>query len=249
MVARESRKRGGFSRLVQARALFKPRAMRCYSDLVLPDVAEFLKADNFQPSAPELVEIGPEEMGKIAEAALKLRDTDKALYVAHLLFRHCGMRNDEIVNMRWDWIETSPDGVVHVNICVRPYWKPKGSMGRVPVSPCVLAELQAMRGDAEAADPVIARAYETHRADVVDRDHSAWLKGVWQEIGAPVRRKTSYELRRWAAGVVRDRQGRDAAEQFLRHAAPAGAGRFYMSGMFPWAKIEPITLQDAGVGR
>lgn len=230
VVARASRKRGGNAVLRNARAVFSEDARRLYKSLVLPDLTGFRKAKGFDAKKPEVTAIAEEQLGAMAAAAVELRGSEPALYVAHLCYRHLGMRNSEIAAARWGWLERLADGSGRMAIIQRPDYDPKGSLGRVPVPADVMAEFEGFRpGDDEA--PLIAAEHQTAREELVYRRHSEWVK-PFLPAGA---KKTSYELRRWGYSRIRRKYGKDAAEAFVRHADGSTGGKHYWEG-FDWAE-------------
>jgi len=74
----------------------------------------------------------------INAAAPKLASADPAAYVAFLMFSRLGLRNVEIRNARWSWIENGRIGIIE---CREENFYPKGSEGWVPIASDVLKEL------------------------------------------------------------------------------------------------------------
>ena len=207
------------SYVVQARSLVAPRKMRFYQDLRLPDLESFRKERVEMPkrSKPRALDTGV--IAAISAAAPKLAKADPAVYVAFLMFSRLGMRNVEIRNARWSWIETGRIGIVE-----RPKenFYPKGSEGWVPIAPDVLEELMRFR-QLSYDDYIVPGVTATERKDAVDRRHSAWV-GQWIKD----RSKTSYELRRYAGSLVYNAT-RDILKvrDFLRHASVETTQQWY----------------------
>ena len=187
------------SYVVQARSLVAPRKMRFYDDLHLPDLSGFRNERVEMPkrTKPRALDIGV--IAAINAAAPKLAETDPAVYVAFLMFSRLGLRNVEIRNARWSWIENGRIGIIE-----RPEenFYPKGSEGWVPIAPDVLKELMRFR-HLSTNDYIVPGRTPTERKDAVDRRHSAWV-GQWIKD----RSKTSYELRRYAGSLVYQRDAR-----------------------------------------
>jgi hypothetical protein len=177
------------SYVVQARSLVAPRKMRFYEDINLPDLDTFRNERVEMPkrSKPRALDTGV--IAAINAAAPKLASTDPAVYVAFLMFSRLGLRNVEIRNARWSWIENGRIGIIE-----RPEenFYPKGSEGWIPIAPDVLKELMRFR-NLSINDYIIPGVTATDRKEAVDRRHSAWV-GQWIKD----RSKTSYELRRYA---------------------------------------------------
>jgi len=207
------------SYVVQARSLVAPRKMRFYEHLNLPDLTSFRNERVEMPkrSKPRALDMGA--IAAINTAAPKLASTDPAVYVAFLMFSRLGLRNIEIRNARWSWIENGRIGIVE-----RPEenFYPKGSEGWVPIAPDVLKELMKFR-HLSTNDYIVPGITATDRKDAVDRRHSAWI-GQWIKD----RSKTSYELRRYAGSLVYNAT-RDILKvrDFLRHASVETTQQWY----------------------
>jgi hypothetical protein len=249
-VAKESRIRGVVSTIRQARSIFAKPAMKCYRDLHLPDLRGFMEAAVPQAKAPPQTHLESTAIEAMAKAALKLRETNPNLYLVHLLARHLGMRNDEIESARMEWIERRSSEVWLPNgerreiaaimaIRIRSDWEPKQSEGEVPISPDVLAEIDALTADRAPQDYIVAGPNMTARADLVNREHNDFVRHWTKHC-----RKKGYEMRRWAATLVAERQGEEMAERFLRHKAKSVAWKFYLTRQVPPA---PITFADCGL--
>ena len=207
------------SYVVQARSIVAPGKMRFYDDLTLPDLNSFRneKVEMPKRTKPRALDIGV--ITAINAAAPKLAETDPAVYVAFLMFSRLGLRNIEIRNARWHWIENGRIGIID-----RPAedFYPKGSEGWVPIAPDVLQELMRFR-DLSTDDYIVPGRTATERKEAVDRRHSAWVSRWIRD-----RSKTSYELRRYAGSLVYQ-QTRDILKvrDFLRHSSVETTQRWY----------------------
>ena len=207
------------SYVVQARSVVAPRKMRFYEDINLPNLDGFRNERVEMPkrSKPRALDTGV--IAAINAAAPKLASTDAAVYVAYLMFSRLGLRNVEIRNARWGWIESGRIGIIE-----RPEenFYPKGSEGWVPIAPDVLQELMRFR-NLSTNDYIVPGVTATERKDAVDRRHSAWV-GQWIKD----RSKTSYELRRYAGSLVYNAT-RDILKvrDFLRHASVETTQQWY----------------------
>jgi len=207
------------SYVVQARSIVAPRKMRFYDDLTLPDLSGFRseKVEMPRRTKPRALDVGV--IAAINAAAPKLAESDPAVYMAFLMFSRLGLRNVEIRNARWSWIENGRIGIIE-----RPAenFYPKGSEGWVPIAPSVLKELMRFR-DLSTDDYIIPGRTATDRKDAVDRRHSAWV-GQWIKN----RSKTSYELRRYSGSLVYNAT-RDILKvrDFLRHASVETTQQWY----------------------
>jgi integrase len=207
------------SYVVQARSIVAPRKMRFYDDLTLPDLSSFRneKVEMPKRTKPRALDMGV--IASINNAAPKLAEADPAVYVAFLMFSRLGLRNVEIRNARWSWIENG-----RIAIIDRPAenFYPKGTQGSVPIAPDVLKQLMRFR-HLSVDDYIVPGETATERRDAVDRRHSAWV-GQWIRG----RCKTSYELRRYAGSLVYNAT-RDILKvrDFLRHANVATTEQWY----------------------
>jgi integrase len=207
------------SYVVQARSLVAPRKMHFYEDINLPDLDAFRKERVEMPkrSKPRALDTGV--IAAINAAAPALASSDPAVYVAFLMFSRLGLRNIEIRNARWNWIENGRIGIIE-----RPgeNFYPKGSEGWVPIASDVLKELMKFR-NLSHNDYIVPGVTATERKEAVDRRHSAWV-GQWIKD----RSKTSYELRRYAGSLVYNAT-RDILKvrDFLRHASVETTQQWY----------------------
>jgi hypothetical protein len=100
--------------------------MRFYDDLTLPELSSFRSERVEMPkrTKPRALDVGV--IAAINNAAPKLAESDPAVYVAFLMFSRLGLRNVEIRNARWSWIENGRIGIIE-----RPAenFYPKGSEG------------------------------------------------------------------------------------------------------------------------
>lgn len=207
------------SYVVQARSLVAPRKMRFYETINLPDFSNFRNEKVEMPKRSKPRALDTSVIAAINAAAAKLASTDPAVYVAFLMFSRLGLRNVEIRNARWNWIENGRIGIIE-----RPEenFYPKGSEGWVPIAPDVLKELMKFR-NLSTNDYIVPGATATDRKIAVDRRHSKWV-GQWIKD----RSKTSYELRRYAGSLVYN-STRDILKvrDFLRHASVETTQQWY----------------------
>jgi len=218
--AERRRARAGIrSYVAQARSIVAPRKMRLFDGLNLPDFSSFREEKVEMPkrSKPRALDTGV--IDSINAAAPELIRKDPAVYVAFLMFSRLGLRNIEIRNARWRWIQNGRIGIIE-----RPEenFYPKGSEGWVPIALDVMAELERFRHLA-TDDYIIPGRNATERASAVDRRHSAWV-GQWIKD----RSKTSYELRRYAGSLVY-KATRDILKvrDFLRHSSVETTQQWY----------------------
>jgi hypothetical protein len=233
----ESRRRGGNSVLRQARSLFARPAMRLYRHLHLPELESFLEAPGYNAKRALVREIQAATIAQISHASLALPD---AVYLAHVCFKHLGMRNLEIEGARWFWLQPAEAGGGWMDVDQTADFDPKASLGRIPVPRDVYRLLDSFR--AADQDFLIAAANPTERTEVVNRAHSEFVKRFLDGSS----HKTSYRLRKWAADTIRMKYGDDASKAFLRHSDKSVAGRHYWSA-YNWRRLAELRHEDPGM--
>src|SRR5262249_4905456 len=100
------------SYVVQARSVVAPRKMRFYEELNLTELNGFR---NERVEMQKRTRHGTLKTGVIEAinaAAPKVGKNDPAVYVAFLMFSRLGLRNVEIRNARWHWIENGRIGII-----------------------------------------------------------------------------------------------------------------------------------------
>lgn len=240
------------------------QARKCYAGLALPaKLWEFLERPAEKAPRRRHEPLADAAVREMAAAALGLKESNPALYAVHLLFRHCGLRNDEIVHARGEWIVRLADPVAvflpngerrevaaFLEIRTREYWAVKVTEGRVPISADVLAELESVTGRVEGSDRkgkmeegrafLIPALTVTDRWELVNVAHNDFVRPWTEHL-----QKRSYELRRWAGTKVRMmHRSREMGDIFLRH-APTSVGEL---NYFTDAPVPaPITLGDVGL--
>lgn len=195
--------------LRQTRSIVAVRKMKFYESLKLPDLAPFRGESVETPSRsmPRPLDMGC--LARTEAAAPSLADADPGAYVAHLLFSRLGLRNIEIVNARTHWIDSGRIGIIDR---AEEDFFPKGCEGWVPIAADVLAEILRFQHLCVEGHLIPGRTRtERHRA--VYRRHSKWVSQWIKD-----KKKTSYELRRYAGSRLLD-MGATIFEvrDFLRH--------------------------------
>lgn len=245
--------------LRNACALFDRDGLKCFAALTLPERLDtFLQHQVPEAPAVEHTVLSDTAVAEMAAAAARLRETEPGLYLVHLLCRHCGVRNDELLHMRVEWFEVqTPARVLRIAdgserqaaavlaIVQRHYFDPKGSSGRIAIAPCVWAELQTWILNREKLDHVVPGETERERRQLIYRRHADFVRPWTRD-----HQKKGYELRRWGATrVATMHQSDDMAEKFLRHARRSVAAKHYVPA--DTVMPAPITVADclgAGAG-
>lgn len=222
------------STMSQARALFSRVALELYKDagFKVPDLTGFLavrkfKDDrdvSFRPIEPKVLAamdaaawglLKPDvkralhdEHGRVIDARLVPARPDVLL--AYLMARWLGMRDIEIANARWSWIERYPEGW-RMAIMRREYFRPKYSEGKVPMSKELYAALDK-HGDHDSIWIIPARTM-TERHDAVYRDSNFFLRRWLSD-----REKGMHELRKQAGSqIYTQTKSLSMAAEFLRN--------------------------------
>jgi integrase len=202
----QSQLRSWNSYLRQARSIFSEQYMDAYKQLHLPDLmwlrkARFCKVKSQKWRAPTSETIDA-VLAKVAE----LEAARDPLGLVLILGIYAGMRSDEVVHARWDWITDH-------GIRVEPdrEWLPKGDSRIVPISQPVRERLLALR---QTVDYVVPGETKTDREDLVRRDAPKLLRAL-----GITDRKPFHALRKLAGSLIADGQGLYAAQRFLGHSS------------------------------
>lgn len=240
----ERTKRSANSTITQARSLFSKAALTLYKDLKLPDLAGFKGVKKFGLQQNTAYRPIPSPVITAMEKAAheELRVENPTMYLGYLMAIRLGMRDCEIVEARWEWLEEWPTGP-QMAILVRDYFAPKGAEGRVPVSDEVLAELQALGTVPRVPQGHILPATSpSARADLIYRGLSTWVRKF-----LPDRQKSVHELRKHAGSiVVTQTKSLVHAQRFLRHRSVATTERHYATLL---DTLAPLTSAQWDAGK
>jgi hypothetical protein len=252
---RDSRINGALATMRFARAMFDVEAMKCYRSLVMPDLKGFLGAS--MPEAPKRKPkvVTDTMVHAMATAAQAIKETEPALYLVHLLFRHFGLGNDEIEHALVGWISPCQAGdlkgvvlpsgecrpiIAYLDVRWRADWRAKTDAreGRVAVSADVYAELQQWLRNRGPDELLVPAGTKTDRWELINKAHNDFVRPWLADF-----RKRSYELRRWGASKVAELHQNDAmGSWFLRHSPKTTGTKYYLKAPVP----APITLGDCG---
>ncbi len=219
----------------QARSLFADHYLPLYRDLDLPELTEFKKVRLFNTSGSTRYVPLPQAIIDRMEAEIRgLRTERSDLYLAFYFMLWLGMRVEEVCEARLEWIEEWPEQT-RMAIVRRPYYKPKGIDGSVPIAPGLLADIRELSGAAVPLDHLIPGP---NRRKAVGRELSAIVR---RYVG-PDRRKTCHELRKHAISMVlmRSRNYVDTL-RFSRHADVRTLRNHYEGYL---DDLAPITSSD-----
>jgi len=215
----ESNKRTVKGYLRQARSVFNKDLLPRYPEkkLKLPDVKEFMNRRTAKPA--RAVKVPPPDglVDKTCTEAVKLRESDRAAYIAWLLAFY-SLRRGEIDKMEFSWV-MQVDG----QWCVRvPLISKSKAYRDVPVDETVVKELKEWRAIREKEKdsnlvlpgPAYLRGNTRGRlrCDSLFKGLSAWMRGLgWNGRG------TLHALRAEYLRRIRRKFGLDAAQAIGGH--------------------------------
>lgn len=243
-------------RLRMARQLFTKRALaHCYDGVALPDIEGFMKFPGLPEEVIDLEEesIAPEQYKGMLDAAERMERSgvaeERELALVNRMLRELGLRNSELLAARADWLwMDGRTGRWYLDIRDRPEqgYKMKGvEPGRLPLSPELLGVLgprlvYGVEGRA-AQYLVMPEGLPTHRFDLINRAHNAWLKPLVGEIRSG---KGNHRLRKFVATLLAEEYGVAVASQYLRHAGEAVTLKNYIA-----RRRERLPVVDTGLLR
>ena len=213
------------SELRCARSVFSKQARRwLYGKMNLPDLDEFMKvayldqkATGYQPILPSVIEKMKKDAAKLAE----LNPPNYRLYVIWELAFYCGLRSNEILELRWSWIEPRNEDFA-IGIIDRPANEKLGipqcrvkTAGWVPVSAERVKRWKKWFPTVGPADYVVPGKHKTDREIAVQREACDWVGQFLEEDPLP-RVKRLHELRKHAGSMIYTRDGVAEAALFLR---------------------------------
>jgi len=215
----ESNKRTVKGYLRQMRSVFNKDLIQRYPEkgIKLPDLTEFMERRTAKPA--RVVKVPPPDglLDRTCEAALKLKETDHAAYIAWLLGFY-SLRRGEIDKMQYSWL-VQVDG----QWCVRvPLTSKSKAFRDVPIDPMVVKELKEWRDSRPQqsdedflfpAPPVLrTNARRRIRCDGLFKRVNEFMRGLgWTG------RQTLHALRAEYLRRIRRRFGLDAAQAIGGH--------------------------------
>jgi hypothetical protein len=210
------------------KSMFAPGVMHYYEDLHLPDVAAF-RAVGFSTRRRGGAEAGKAEPFRVIdpkqlvamEAAAEIlrtskKEEDRKIWAVFALMRWCGLRNNETMELRWDWVREGTKGpvleFVKRKLSDGSYYVPKGRDGVVPVRRELLEQIRGAFPESE--DFVIPRKHQTDAEDLYQRTINDWARKFL--VNRPGH-KVSYALRGQFGAEIAMRSGLEVASRMLRH--------------------------------
>ena len=208
----------GIHSAVQAiKSVVARRRMHLFAKLQLPDLEAFqqvsegsTKISGYQPIPRDRL------LAMDAAARVPLRRRDPKVWAAYWLMRKAGLRNDEVQNLKWEWIDWHKDGTAELVLVRRADWQPKSTEGRVPVRGRMLRLMQAVFGC--KAGFVIPRANKTEAEDITERRVNDFVRPFLYAAGKDSRTaKVAYQLRKEFGSTIAQRDGIETAARLLRN--------------------------------
>ena len=237
------------SRLNQAQAVFSTRAMEIYKrKWRLPNLTEFSSAPKLRKRLVDQTfkDFGVEVAGQLEWAAQQIRHTDPDTYRVYLFAARLGLRDNEIVHARGDWIEERRGKWV-LAIIDRPQqpFRTKAGVHRwLELSQELIDEFCEDIGKphylvADGKPP-------TARQNAVYRTASAFVR---QHL--PGRSKSLHELRKYAGARVSTDHGLYAAKEFLGHATITTTEKHYAAYLKTVCAISavPVIAPNTSIAR
>jgi integrase len=221
------------SMMSSAAALFEPQAMDFYDGLMLP--TEGITAFRNVPRArdPRMKNgtrfsgIPADVLARMDAAAEAMKESLPGTWATYMLMRKCGLRNEEVADLRWHWFEDMPDGSARLHLIARPgdtpAYEPKGSAGWVPVSAALLQGLREAFPSKDKQGYVLGSA-PTARWDITHRDINKFVRNY-----LPDDNKGAYQLRMQFGSEITAEYGIEIAAVMLRHADIKTTFRHYFA--------------------
>lgn len=209
-IAKERARVSANSTLAQARSVVSPKALGLYAGLRLSDFAEFRAAARLRTDSGyyRYQPVSDETLAAIEADAQRIKGERPLLYRAYLLMRYLGLRPSEVWPARWSWIDRGEFVLERRG----DFFTKNRKYRRVPIAPELLRELNELRAGAMPQAWIINLPTVTERRDLMRYELNAWLRRF---IPRCEHEKCSYVLRKHAGSVIADRDGIEAAADFL----------------------------------
>lgn len=212
------------------KSLFAPGVLHYYQEFQMPDVTAF-RTVSFSTRRKSGAEAGKPESFRIIDrkqlsameaAAEQLRTGEdlqgRRIWAVFALMRWCGLRNNETMELRWDWVREGAKGpvleFVKRKLLDGSTYEPKGRDGTVPIRRDLLEELREAFGD--EGEFVIPRSSKTDGENLYQRTINDWAR---QFLKNRPGKKVSYALRGQFGAEIAMRSGIEVASRMLRHAS------------------------------
>ena len=228
----------------QAKSLFSKAQLAngAYSHLKLPDLTEFLGVPFLKEDKDDYTFIGKALFNGLLNDATRLSQEDPELYAAFLIASTTGLRKNEIIHARWDWLKVRNDGTTVISIPGKERFEgvtftTKSGKGRdVPIAEGVISELRRLAVKGYRADYLLPTENLTARNDKVWRRFSAWFESCGIK-----RRKCAHECRKFFGSQVATNHGIYVACKLLGHSSVDVTERYYADLVKP-APVPDVAL-------
>lgn len=232
---------GGANTLLRnVKALFSNEAvMRLFQGLDLPDLTEFHRLPALPMPATGFVPWEPSVWERFVGASEALRESNPDLWLVNAFLRRTGLRDEELLDARRSWIEETKSGPVLVikDRGAEFSLLKQGKGRRIGLD----AELFGLVKDLQPDEYLVARDRSAHgRYQLIYRDHCAH---VGQFI--PDRQKRNHELRMMAGSLVYERDGLQAAADFLGHRSLNTTRDYYAAQLTATAPLSGAMVDRA----
>lgn len=208
----------GIHSAVQAiKSVVARRRMHLFRDLSLPEMEEFHAVSEGSTKISGYLPIPREVLREMdAAARIPLRRRDPKVWAAYWLMRKAGLRNDEVENLKWEWIVWHKDGTAEIVLVRRAEWQPKHTEGRVPVRGRMLRLMQAVFDSKKGF--VIPRANKTEAEEITARRLNDFARPFLYADGEKKKTdKVAYQLRKEFGSSIAQRDGIETAARLLRN--------------------------------
>jgi hypothetical protein len=207
-------------------SMFSKRAMEYYRGLNVPDVSKWLTVAllpetedvafvpipittliSMDADAPSMLELAGNTSLDESSRAKWLN-----AYGCYWMMRRCGLRNDEVSELRWEWFQ-QVEGNMRLYLNNYGYWEPKGSPGFVPVAWDLYNQLLELFGPAvPGQEGFVLKGTPNIRWRSTHVNVNEFVRKY-----LPDRKKGAYELRKQWGSEIASEHGLETASQLLRH--------------------------------
>ena len=229
----------------QAKSIFSKAQLAggAYDELKLPDLTEFLGVPHLAEEGEDYSFIGVELFSKLINDTTRLANEDPELYAAFLIASTTGLRKNEIIHARWDWLKLRPDGVTVIDIPAKERFegetfRTKSRKGRqVPIADGVIQELRRLNtAIGYRPDYLLATRGVHARKDRIWRRFNAWFKACGVD-----RKKPAHECRKFFGSQVATYEGIYVACKLLGHSSVDVTEKYYADLVKP-APVPRVAL-------
>jgi hypothetical protein len=238
---------GGANAIVRnVKSLFRERSVDLHmKSLKLPDLRELRDAHFLKPAPSEFQPWEDAVYDAMEAASVVLKAEKPELWLVNAMLRRLGLRDEELLQARREWIEVQYEGaafgpprrrawLVIANRGTEFTLLKNGKQRKLELDPELQEVLLPRTGH------LIADGWkDSTRYDLIYRAHSKWMRPFVGEEAA----KTNHQLRKYAASKIYTEHGLEAAAYFLGDTV-ATTEKYYKA----WLGVSPM-LNGADVAR